>query len=186
MGDFAAIAQQFVEFYYKTFDTDRNQLATLYDIERQVDAQFRISTICWYSTNPREAYGASRPWKHFEAQISAGGEGSVHLDLIKDWLSQNLPFQKVQHRIDTVDSQPFNEQGGILVMVTGALLVCGFIAAQGLTLWAFSERDLTACDSLQVDDQQHPMSYVQTFSLQPESGSYFVFNDVFRLVYAAS
>ncbi|OAG44942.1 hypothetical protein AYO21_00904 [Fonsecaea monophora] len=71
----------------------------------------------------------------------------------------NLPFQKVQHRVDTTDAQPSNEQGGILVMVTGALL---------------------------VDDQQHPMSYVQTFNLQPEGGSYFVFNDIFRLVYAAS
>jgi len=34
-----------------------------------------------------------------------------------------LPFQKVQHRVDTVDSQPSNEQGAILVLVTGALMV---------------------------------------------------------------
>lgn len=27
----------------------------------------------------------------------------------------------------------------------------------------------------QVDDQQQPMSYVQLFTLLPESGSYFVF-----------
>jgi len=39
--------------------------------------------------------------------------------------------------------------------------------------------------ALMVDDQQQPMSYVQTFNLLPESGSYFVQNDVFRLVYAA-
>ncbi|KIW33752.1 uncharacterized protein PV07_00576 [Cladophialophora immunda] len=79
--------------------------------------------------------------------------------LTKRRILQNLPFQKVQHRVDTTDAQPSNEQGGILVMVTGALL---------------------------VDDQQHPMSYVQTFNLHPEGGSYFVFNDIFRLVYAAS
>ena len=36
---------------------------------------------------------------------------------------QNLPFQKVQHRVDTTDAQPANEAGGILVMVTGALMV---------------------------------------------------------------
>ena len=38
-------------------------------------------------------------------------------------LSQTLPFQKVQHRVDTTDAQPANETGGILVMVTGALMV---------------------------------------------------------------
>lgn len=32
----------------------------------------------------------------------------------------------------------------------------------------------------QVDDQQQPMSYVQTFNLLSDSGSYYVQNDVFR------
>jgi hypothetical protein len=36
---------------------------------------------------------------------------------------QGLPFQKVQHQVATLDAQPSNEQGGILVLVTGALLV---------------------------------------------------------------
>jgi hypothetical protein len=36
---------------------------------------------------------------------------------------QNLPFQKVEHRVDTLDAQPSNTSGGILVVVTGALLV---------------------------------------------------------------
>jgi len=40
-----------------------------------------------------------------------------------DTTLQNLPFQKVQHRVDTVDAQPSNETGGILVLVTGALMV---------------------------------------------------------------
>lgn len=39
--------------------------------------------------------------------------------------------------------------------------------------------------ALMVDDQPQPMSFVQTFTLQPEGGSYFVFNDMFRLVYPA-
>ena len=30
------------------------------------------------------------------------------------------------------------------------------------------------------------MSYTQTFQLLPTEGSYFIFNDVFRLVYPAS
>ncbi|KIW97990.1 uncharacterized protein Z519_01574 [Cladophialophora bantiana CBS 173.52] len=125
MGDFQAIAQQFVEFYYKTFDADRTQLAALYRDKSML-------------TFEKDQFMGTQP--------------------ILEKLT-NLPFQKVQHRVDTTDAQPSNEQGGILVMVTGALL---------------------------VDDQQHPMSYVQTFNLQPEAGSYFVFNDIFRLVYAAS
>ena len=37
---------------------------------------------------------------------------------------QGLPFQKIQHRVDTKDAQPSNDSGGIMVMVTGALMVC--------------------------------------------------------------
>jgi hypothetical protein len=38
--------------------------------------------------------------------------------------SQNLPFQQVAHRADTIDSQPANvSDGSILVLVTGALQV---------------------------------------------------------------
>jgi hypothetical protein len=41
--------------------------------------------------------------------------------------------------------------------------------------------------SLQVDAEQKAMSYTQTFQLLPDgAGSYYVFNDVFRLVYAAN
>lgn len=36
---------------------------------------------------------------------------------------QCLPFQKVQHRVDTVDAQPTSEVGGLVVLVTGALMV---------------------------------------------------------------
>jgi hypothetical protein len=37
-------------------------------------------------------------------------------------LEKNLPFQQIQHRTDTVDCQPVDENG-IVVLVTGALLV---------------------------------------------------------------
>jgi len=69
-----------------------------------------------------------------------------------------LPFQKVIHRVDTIDAQPGNETGAILVMVTGALM---------------------------VDEQSHPMNYSQTFLLVPDAGSYYVQNDIFKLVYPA-
>ncbi|GAB1203327.1 hypothetical protein APSETT445_001962 [Aspergillus pseudonomiae] len=93
------MAEQFVEFYYNTFDNQRENLAGLY----------------------------------------------------------TLAFQKVSHQVSTLDSQPSNENGGILVMVTGVLL---------------------------VDEEQTPMKFSQTFQLSPDgAGSYYVFNDIFRLVF---
>ncbi|TID25026.1 nuclear transport factor 2 [Venturia nashicola] len=123
MADFAAIAQQFVEFYYNTFDQDRQKLAALYRDHSMLT---------------------------FETTAIQGTAGIVEK-------LANLPFQKVAHRVSTLDAQPSNEAGGIMVLVTGALL---------------------------VDEEQKPMSYTQVFQLLPEAGSYYVFNDVFRLVYA--
>ena len=36
---------------------------------------------------------------------------------------QDLPFQKVKHQVNTLDAQPSSPEGGIIVMVTGALMV---------------------------------------------------------------
>lgn len=74
-------------------------------------------------------------------------------------MRQDLPFKQVQHQVSTLDAQPSNPNGAILVIVTGALL---------------------------VEEEKRPMSYSQTFQLLPRQGSYYVFNDVFRLVYPAA
>jgi hypothetical protein len=42
--------------------------------------------------------------------------------------NQSLPFAKVQHKLTTLDAQPSSAAGGIMVLVTGKLLVschCG-------------------------------------------------------------
>jgi hypothetical protein len=36
---------------------------------------------------------------------------------------QSLPFQKVIHKIETIDAQPGSGNGGVLILVTGALMV---------------------------------------------------------------
>jgi hypothetical protein len=36
---------------------------------------------------------------------------------------QSLPFIKVKHSVSTQDAQPSGEHGGIIVLITGALLV---------------------------------------------------------------
>jgi len=39
---------------------------------------------------------------------------------------KSLPFEKVKHAVSTLDAQPSGDHGGILILVTGALLVgCG-------------------------------------------------------------
>ncbi|KAG8992888.1 Nuclear transport factor 2 [Tulasnella sp. 427] len=64
----------------------------------------------------------------------------------------SLPFTAVKHIVATLDAQPASEST-LIVMVTGALAI----------------------------DDSPPMQYSQVFHLVPEGGSYFVFNDIFRL-----
>ncbi|KAL1968368.1 hypothetical protein VTN77DRAFT_1897 [Rasamsonia byssochlamydoides] len=126
MADFNNVAQQFVQFYYKTFDENRANLAALYRDQSMLT---------------------------FETAAIQGRTAIIEK-------LTSLPFTKVVHQVATLDAQPSSESGGILVLVTGALL---------------------------VDDEQKPMSYTQAFQLLPDGqGSYFVFNDVFRLIYSAS
>ncbi|RKF71812.1 Nuclear transport factor 2 [Golovinomyces cichoracearum] len=77
----------------------------------------------------------------------------------------SLPFQKVRHAVSTLDAQPSGSEGGIIILVTGQLL------------------KLTR-GHMQVDEEDKTMSYSQTFQLKPCSpGPYYVFNDIFRLVF---
>ncbi|KAH8694911.1 putative nuclear transport factor NTF-2 [Talaromyces proteolyticus] len=124
MSDFNTIAQQFVDFYYKTFDENRNNLAGLY----------RDNSMLTFESDPQL------------------GSANITNKLT------SLPFTKVRHQVSTLDAQPSSEQGGVLVLVTGTLL---------------------------VDEEERAMNYTQAFQLLPDgAGSYFVYNDVFRLVYS--
>ena len=91
--------------------------------------------------------------------------------------------------MDTTDAQPSGESGGIVVMVTGALMVsCNNLLILRGTGGRIRPVSTTAADDKvfpQVDDQPQPMNYTQIFQLLPESGTYFVQNDIFRLVYPA-
>ncbi|WWC68841.1 uncharacterized protein I206_102777 [Kwoniella pini CBS 10737] len=121
MSDPTAIAQQFTQFYYQQFDTNRNGLGSLYR---------DTSMLTWENT-----------------QIQ--GSTAITEKLV------NLPFEKVSHKIVTIDAQPSSPStASLIVLVTGQLL---------------------------VDDGTNPLQFTQVFHLMPEGGSYFVFNDVFRL-----
>ncbi|KAM5542635.1 hypothetical protein V8D89_003596 [Ganoderma adspersum] len=70
----------------------------------------------------------------------------------------SLPFQKVQHKVTTLDAQPSSPTlASLIVSVTGLLV---------------------------VDDSPNPLQYSQIFHLIPDGGSYYVYNDIFRLNYA--
>lgn len=43
--------------------------------------------------------------------------------LLIKFCEQSLPFEKVKHAVSTLDAQPSGDHGGILILVTGALLV---------------------------------------------------------------
>ena len=123
MQELEGIGKAFVNFYYSTFDSNRNQLLPLYKDMSMLT---------------------------FEGQTYQGQKA------ILEKLT-SLPFTKVQHAVTTVDVQPANPSPGpLLITVTGRLL---------------------------VDDEQNPQQFSQTFHLIPEGGSYWVFNDIFRLNY---
>ncbi|KAH7088086.1 hypothetical protein FB567DRAFT_331161 [Paraphoma chrysanthemicola] len=97
-----------------------------------------------------------------QSMLTFEAQGTLGTAAIVEKL-QNLPFQQIQHRTDTIDTQPVGEEG-VLVLVTGALLVEG------------SDR---------------PMGFTQSFQLRKEIGAngqenWYVFNDIFRLVYSAA
>ncbi|KAF4441692.1 nuclear transport factor 2 [Fusarium austroafricanum] len=122
-GNFEEVAKQFVEFYYNTFDTNRQGLSALYRDQSMLT---------------------------FESSASLGAQ-AIGEKLV------GLPFQKVKHEVSTLDAQPSNDQGGVIILITGRLL---------------------------VDEEQNPMNFTQSFQLSRDaSGQYFVFNDLFKLVY---
>ncbi|KAF8738528.1 hypothetical protein AX14_011179 [Amanita brunnescens Koide BX004] len=71
----------------------------------------------------------------------------------------SLPFQKVEHKVTTLDAQPSSPTtASLIVSVTGLLL---------------------------VDGGENPLQFSQVFHLIPEGATYYVFNDIFRLNYGA-
>jgi Nuclear transport factor 2 (NTF2) domain len=82
---------------------------------------------------------------------------------------KSLPFQKVAHRVSTLDAQPNGFGNGAIVMVTGELLVrnSSVIAA-----------------NVEIDEETNPQRFSQTFHLVQDGDAFFVINDVFRLNYS--
>ena len=123
--------QAFAQHYYQQFDSDRSQLGPLYN--------------------------ETHSMLNFEHSTSRPGQFKGSQSIVEKLVS--LPFQRVQHQVVTIDTQP-TPNGGVLVFVCGNLL---------------------------IDSETQPQKFAQTFQLMPTdavglpAGSYFIFNDVFRL-----
>ncbi|KAL8680678.1 MAG: hypothetical protein Q9186_003163 [Xanthomendoza sp. 1 TL-2023] len=146
------MAEQFTQYYYSTFDENRSNLAALYTPRKDAKAPTLSNSRTRSKRKLMNLVYNQRDQSMltFESASVQGTSGIVQ-KLV------DLPFQKVQHQISTLDAQPSSAEGGIIVMVTGAL---------------------------KVDDEERPMNYTQVFQLLPDgSGSYFVFNDMFKLIY---
>jgi len=89
------------------------------------------------------------------SMLSWEGDQFLGKDLIIKKLTGDQ-LQNVRHRITTLDAQPLPVEGGLCILITGELL---------------------------AGDGEHPMKFSQVFGLLSEGGSYFIFNDVFRLNY---
>lgn len=90
---------------------------------------------------------------------------------------KELPFQKVEHEVHTLDAQPSNPgQASLLVLVTGKLKVS---CLKNTSLPAAAAYTWPG----QVDGGENTLGFSQAFHLLPEGQTYFVLNDVFRLVY---
>ena len=128
---FSLPLQAFAQHYYQQFDSDRSQLGPLYN--------------------------ETHSMLNFEHSTSRPGQFKGSQSIVEKLVS--LPFQRVQHQVVTIDTQP-TPNGGVLVFVCGNLL---------------------------IDSETQPQKFAQTFQLMPTdavglpAGSYFIFNDVFRL-----
>jgi hypothetical protein len=91
------------------------------------------------------------------SMLTFEGEKVVGSQAISDKLN-GLCFQQCQHLVSTIDCQPSGLVGGMVVFVSG---------------------------NLQLPDEEHLLKFAQMFHLLPTpQGTYYVFNDIFRLNYA--
>jgi len=68
-----------------------------------------------------------------------------------------LPFQRVIHKVATIDAQPSNpNMGCVTILVTGQLL---------------------------IDEESNPQFFSELFQLVQEGTSFWIYNDIFRLNY---
>ncbi|PGH29645.1 hypothetical protein GX50_07603 [[Emmonsia] crescens] len=134
---YQTVAEHFVKFYYTAFDSIKR--TNNKDDEKEVVDEGRDGLRALYRDESMLTFET----------VCVSGTNAIMEQLM------GMPFQKVKHVQSTVDAQP-TEEGGVVILVTGALM---------------------------IDEEQKPMNYSQVFHLRRDGASYYVFNDIFKLVY---
>jgi len=112
-------------------------------------------TTFYYTTFDTDRSGLAPLYRN-ESMLTFEGAAIQGVSAIIEKLT-GLPFTKVEHKVSTCDAQPSSPtMPSILVTVSGQLI---------------------------VDGSENPLAFTQTFHLMPDGGSYYVFNDMFRLNY---
>ncbi|MQL71907.1 hypothetical protein Taro_004274 [Colocasia esculenta] len=133
-----------------------NSVDAATSVEQQAEAVARAFVDHYYNLfdNSRPALAALY---HHTSMLSFEGQKARGAEEIARRLAA-LPFDRCRHHVSTVDCQPSPASpGGILVFVSGCL---------------------------QLPGEEHQLRFSQMFQLMPTpQGSFFVQNDIFRLVY---
>lgn len=116
----------------------------------------------WRNPNPRsQSYRRKTPGI---PDITTTDHGTIWVVIFY----QSLPFQKVQHKVTTLDAQPSSTTvASLLVSVTGLLLVS--------LIWTELDWSVLIAVPSKVDDSENPLNFSQVFQLQPRADSYYVY-----------
>lgn len=127
MADVNTIAKQFVDYYYSTFSSGRQGLAPLYVSTRDSS----LSGSSAYDLRPCSAIRRCSPGKASPSRAwapllrsSLCVRAARYQQVGSPCGMQTLPFEKVAHRVTTLDAQPSSpSQPSMIVLVTGLLIV---------------------------------------------------------------
>ncbi|KAJ2777958.1 Nuclear transport factor 2 [Coemansia javaensis] len=109
----------------------------------------------YYSTFDKDRSGLLPLYRDVSMMTWEGSQIQGAAGIVEKLVS--LPFQRVAHKVTTIDAHPsLPGAKAILIVVTGQLL---------------------------VDEETKPQQFSQTFQLVEDNG-FFVHNDIFRLNYA--
>ena len=176
---FEEVGRAFVEFYYQAFDSDRSQARAASRIKHISHSINHFSIIT--------AAAAADVRSGLNDDVRGHGRAGARDDraevlgtfaLTSKFIlnqAQSLAFATVAHSVTTIDCQP-SEAGMVVVFVVGQLKVCW----QSIPLNVFCMQN-SRCDATQTDEDP-PHGFSQTFTLKPAGGSYYVLNDIFRLI----
>lgn len=128
-ANFQDVANQFVPFYYQTFDTTREALASLYrDTSMLTYESASVVGVAAIVDKLKVSRPVAPPTSNLGADSPSSGSTGPRASLTErrvmaDLSVQSLPFQNVKHETSTIDPMPGFGDSGVLIQVTGFIVV---------------------------------------------------------------